>query len=195
MGTKLNKFKPLKTKLTQKNIKNKKFRVVCVANYTILKGLKYLIEAWINLKLENAELILIGKLDKEVQNQLKKYKLPKNIKFLGFVDPLAHYQNSTIFVLPTLTEGFAKVVLEAMSCGLPVITTTNSGADSAIKQGKEGFIIPIRDSKKIEETIQYFYNNPKKTKEMNKLARKTAMKYSWDRYSNSLAKTINKLMK
>ena len=98
-------------------------------------------------------------------------------------------------MLPTLTEGFAKVVLEAMSCGLPVITTTNSGADSAIKQGKEGFIIPIRDSKKIEETIQYFYNNPKKTKEMNKLARKTAMKYSWDRYSNSLAKTINKLMK
>ena len=95
-----------------------------------------------------------------------------------------------IFVMPSLCESFGKVILEAMASGLPVIATTNTGARDVVKDGKHGFIIPIRDSKAIKDKIQYFYDNPSEIKRMGKNARKVAENYTWDRYSEKIADSL-----
>ena len=58
---------------------------------------------------------------------------------------------------PSLTEGFGRVTLEAMACGVPVITTEN--ARGIVEDGKSGFVVPIRDARALGEKIEYLYSN------------------------------------
>jgi glycosyltransferase involved in cell wall biosynthesis len=64
----------------------------------------------------------------------------------------AHYAWADVFLLPSLCEGSATVVYEALTAGLPVVTTANSG--SVVRDGLEGFIVPIRSSEAIVSAIQ-----------------------------------------
>jgi Glycosyltransferase len=59
-------------------------------------------------------------------------------------------------------------VAEAMARGLPIITTKNAGSFELIEEGKEDFVIPIRDTKSLREYILYFYDNPSEVKRMGK---------------------------
>jgi glycosyltransferase involved in cell wall biosynthesis len=63
------------------------------------------------------------------------------------------FQTSDIFVFPSLQDGFAIVVAEALACGLPVITTRNTGASDLIQPGVNGEIVPIRDPEAIAEAV------------------------------------------
>jgi glycosyltransferase involved in cell wall biosynthesis len=68
-----------------------------------------------------------------------------------------HYGWADVFVLPTLSEGSANVVYEALAAGLPVITTPNAG--SIIRDGGNGFLVPIRDAGKLAEAIMKLKNS------------------------------------
>jgi glycosyltransferase involved in cell wall biosynthesis len=63
------------------------------------------------------------------------------------------FQTSDIFVFPSIQDGFALVVAEALACGLPVITTRNTGASDLILPGEDGEIVPIRDPEAIAEAV------------------------------------------
>jgi len=63
------------------------------------------------------------------------------------------FQTSDIFVFPSIEDGFAFVVAEALACGLPVITTKNTGASDLIEAGKNGEVVPIRDPEAIAEAV------------------------------------------
>ena len=165
----INKFK------SQGRKKNGKFKVLYVAHTTLLKGLHYLLDAWEDLNLKNAELLLVGgygNIPKQIREKYnKQIKRNPTIKWIGFTkDVLKYYQETSIFVLPSLTEGGPKVVMEAMACGVPVITTEN--AKSIVEDGKTGFVVPIRDSKAIKEKIEFLYNNPDVAEKMGKEARR-----------------------
>ena len=107
-----------------KKIHNKKFRVIGVGNNFITKGFKYLIEAFNNLKLPNSELLLVGDLDKKIISKI--IKLEENNRIIGTVNEFdlpKYYNQSSIFCLPTLTEGAPAVISQALACGLPIIVT------------------------------------------------------------------------
>lgn len=184
-GVDLDKFKP-GTK------KDDMFRVLAIADYGLLKGFQYLLEAWSTLDLRNSELVILGNPSREMKIICEKYKNYINIKFINHSNPLNFLHQASIVVHPSLTEGSARVIKEAMACGLPVICTENSG--SIIIDGQDGFIIPIRDSEKIKEKILFFYDNQEKTKEMGGNARKNIENYSWDNFSIKLQQFINKLI-
>lgn len=65
-----------------------------------------------------------------------------------------------MFCLPSIEDGFGLVLGEALSHGLPIITTCNTGADEIILDNENGFVIPIRSSKKILEKLQMLVDNP-----------------------------------
>jgi len=180
-------------KFIPKTKEDKIFRVLYVGAITPYKGFQYLLEAWRRLKLKNAELILVGPILRKSKKMLKYYAAKTDFKILGFVsNPVELYQQSSIFVFPSPDEGSALVTYEAMACGLPIITTYESG--SVVRNGVEGFIISARSVEEIVGKIKFLYDNPKKRKEMGYNARKRAEEYTWERAGEETFKIYKKVL-
>jgi glycosyltransferase involved in cell wall biosynthesis len=95
-----------------------------------------------------------------------------------------------IFIFPSLFEGFGLVILEAMSQGLPVITTPNTGGPMIIKDGKDGFIVPIRDSQAIVDRVVKLAHDRERLSAMSLAAVRRAIALSWSKYEDTLSNTI-----
>ncbi len=163
------------------------FRGLFVGALRDYKGIEYLLKAWHELNLKNSELVLCGEAcDKKTRKLIDKYRNKINIKTPGYVDPVYHYQNASIFIMPSLVEGVNKAVLEALACGLPTIITNNGG--EVVRDGIEGFVIKPKDVNILKEKIEYFYNNPAEVKRMGKNARKRIISnFTWEHYSKRVA--------
>jgi glycosyltransferase involved in cell wall biosynthesis len=149
------------------------FRILFVGEIGLRKGVLYLLKAFENLNLAGAELILVGQVE-EIGSYLAQSKAKfRHIPIIPQQDLVHYYQNSSVFVFPSLIEGSARVIQEAMACGLPVITTPNSG--SIVRDGVEGFVVPIRDPESISERILELFNQPAVRKEMGLAARTAAL--------------------
>ena len=147
------------------------FRVLYAGHCSIRKGIVYLLEAVSNLKLPNFEVAINGSVSADVKELMGRYA--DHYRFLGLQprDRLRHvYSQASVLVLPTIEDGFAKVVTEAMACGVPVIATTNCGARDILDDGVEGFIVPVRDPAAIRQKILYLYENPAVREAMSRAA-------------------------
>lgn len=162
------------------------FRVLFAGQVGIRKGVTYLLKAWERLALKNSMLIIAGQIDRDSAHIIKQFFSYSNIKFAGYTDLLPLYQSCDLFVFPSLEEGSALVTYEALSCGLPVITTFNSG--SVVTDGEDGYIVPAQDIEKLAEKIKYLYENEDTKIEMGRKARLKAQNYTWDVYGDSLNK-------
>lgn len=183
-GVDLNRFHPL----AEQAKLDKTFRVICVAQISPRKGHVYLLEAWKKLNLPNAELLLIGSISHEMNAILRRYDGTfRHISSVPNHELLEYYGRSSVFVLPTLEDGFGVVCGEAMACGLPVITTRNSGAADIVTHGREGFVVPIRSPEAIAEHLELLYRNRELRDEMAKTAlAKAQTELSWDIYAGRL---------
>jgi glycosyltransferase involved in cell wall biosynthesis len=159
------------------------FQALIISSLKPLKGIRYLVDAW---KKKPFPLKFVGEISSPVRKTI-----PKGIELIGFSEPLQHYQKASCLVLPTLTECFSRVILEAMACGLPVITTHNSGGTDIIKSYKNGIIIPVKDSKAIREAVQYIKDNPPEAKLMGTRARETAEMNTWEHLTQRVKKEIS----
>jgi len=184
-GVDIEKFKPVEKR-------DGTFRAIFVGTVMLRKGIQYLLEAWNELKLRDAELLVCGAVTEEVKEIIKKYEKNKSIKILGHVkDVQSYYKISDIFVFPSIEEGSALVTYEAMACGLPVVVTFNTGAIA--RDGKDGFVIPIRDVKALKEKILYLYENPEEIRRMGRSARKHVERYTWNRYGDELVRAYEEI--
>lgn len=95
-----------------------------------------------------------------------------------------HFANADVFVLPTLAESFGLVHLEAMAMGVPVITTPNCG--SVVRDGVDGFIVPIRDPAALAERIEQLVTDRSLRERMSSNARARAAEFTWSRFSELL---------
>ena len=124
-------------------------KVLWLGSIILRKGISYLVEA--ARQLPNVEFLLAGPLG--ISRQAVQ-SFPGNVKLLGRVtrDQLgAYYRQAQVFVLPTISDGFAVTQLEAMAHGLPVIATPNCG--NVVTDGVDGLIVPIRDSEALADAI------------------------------------------
>ena len=149
------------------------FRVCYVGRVELAKGVPYLLQAWRQLGLEKAELVLIGEVSPEMHALIEQCRLP-NVHFMGML-PAAqvadHYRNSNLFVFPSVNEGLARVLLEAMASGLPVIATEESGAGDCVSPGVDGTIVAARNVGTLAAAMLWHYQNPEATAAMGKAAR------------------------
>ncbi len=178
--------------VSKKSPKTEKFRILFIGGTGIAKGLHYLIEAFQELNRPDTELLVIGKIEKEfpiknVPNVIFKQKLVGK-------DLEEAFLSSSVLVLHSLSDGWGMVVTEAMSFGLPVIVSENTGAKDAVQNGKNGFIVPIKNAKAIKDKLQFLYNNPTKAKQMGKKAKQMAKTYTWNNYGKKLVKIYKKLV-
>jgi len=152
----------------------KSFRVCYVGRVEIAKGIGYLLQAWKQLALADAELVLIGEVAPEMDSIIKQHAQP-NVRFLGFLPPAevaGWYRSSNLFVFPSVNEGLARVLFEAMASALPVIATETSGAEDCVTSGEDGTIVPARNTEALAEAMLWHYQNREESEAMGRLARR-----------------------
>lgn len=161
------------------------FRALFVGQVCLRKGIRYLLEAWRRLGLSEAELVLVGSVHDEVRSLLASYRDLTGLRLVGFArDPAPHYAGASVFVLPTLDEGSAKVTSEAMAAGLPVVTTPEAG--SLMVDGESGFLVPARDTALLADRLAMLHAHPEMCARMGAAARERILPYTWARYQAGL---------
>ena len=190
-GVDIKNFKPIKKK-------DKTFRIIFSGAGTFAKGYHDLLKAFYELNLPNSEVWHLGAISNEMHYMLKRYK--KQNWILHGSRPqqqlYKYYSQGSVLILPSTSEGLALVILQAMACKLPVICTPNTGGEDIIKNGREGFIVPVRRVDVLKKKILFLYNNPNICKSMGILARKRIVKnFSWDHYGIRYLENIKKLYK
>lgn len=98
-------------------------------------------------------------------------------------DLLGLYQGASMFALTSDEEGFGMVILEAMSCGIPVISTRSGGPDDIITDGSEGFLVPVEDTAALADRIARLHFNVELNLRMGHCARLTIQ----NRYATDVA--------
>jgi hypothetical protein len=99
-------------------------------------------------------------------------------------------QRADVLVLPSLAEGCSLVTLEAIACGLPVIVTPNTGTLEFVRDGCEGFIVPIRSADAIAECLNTLNSHRELLATMSSNAQKTAQANSWEQYRATWANAL-----
>lgn len=170
------------------------FRVLFVGQVGIRKGVPYLLEAWRQLRWRGAELWLVGPVEAGSRPLLARWRDLPGVRMMGYArHPLSLYQQADVFVFPTIEEGSALVTYEALACGLPVVTTPNAG--SVVRDGSEGFIVPIRDVDALATRLERLRADEQLRRELGQAARRRAEAFTWDRHGDQLASRLQGLVR
>ncbi len=166
-------------------IPHKPFRIIYAGSISARKGIQYLLAAFKELHLPEAELWLVGKIEDEMKPILQKYNHPAVYYFAPVPQSkLADlYNQCDVFAICSLEEGLAMVQPQALACGLPLICTTNTGGEDIIRDGEEGFVLPIRNKAALKEAISLLYVDRDRCREMGmKASNRVIQGFTWDDY-------------
>jgi len=150
-------------------------KVLWLGGVLLRKGIQYLVEAARRLQHLNIEFLLAGPLG---VSKHAVQSFPPSMKLLGRItrDQLGQiYRQAHVFVLPTISDGFAVTQLEAMAHGLPVVTTPNCGR--VVTDGVEGFLVPARDGQALADALAKLNDDRGLLRAMSVNALKTIQQY------------------
>lgn len=167
------------------------FRVICVAQITPRKGIHYLLEAWRRLAIPSGkgELLLIGSLAEAMRPTLERYHGTfTHLPHVSHEKLRMEYGRSSVFVLPSVEDGFGLVTAEAMGCGLPVIVTKAAGSADIVEDGGNGFVIPSRSVDAIQQALDRLYRDSDLRRSM--AARSVELSVSRYRWSDFVAELV-----
>jgi L-malate glycosyltransferase len=142
--------------------------ITCVANVRRVKGIDVLVRTAQRVcrELPGAVFLIAGSLyereySEEVERMIRSMGLEKNVRLLGFVgDPVPLLKMSNAFCLLSRSEGFCNALLEAMACGVPSVVTRVGGNPEAIREGENGFMVPVEDDAAAAERLLEVLRNP-----------------------------------
>lgn len=160
-------------------------RILAVGTVILRKGFQYLIEVARRLKRDGMQFRIVGSV--QVSDSARR-QLSEQMELVGSVprDRIGdQYAWADVFVLPTISEGSANVCYEALASGLPVITTPHAG--SVVRDGVEGFVVPIRSSDEIAKSICTLDRDRRRLEKMSLGAIDRAKMYSWETYAQRLS--------
>ncbi len=98
-----------------------------------------------------------------------------------------------VLCLPSIVEGRALVVQEALSVGLPAIVTANTGADDAIEAGRCGFVVPIRSPEAIAERLAWCADHRAALRAFSAAAQAAAARLTWPHYGRAVVSGLAEL--
>lgn len=139
--------------LNESIIANNQFTIINIGRLTNAKGQWHLIRAlsYVKKEIKNIKLVILGQgeLEGYLKDLVKKLDLQNNVVFLGYQkNPFKFISKSDLFVLSSLYEGFGNVLIEAMACGVPIISTD-------CRSGPREILAPETDIKYETQDIEY----------------------------------------
>jgi glycosyltransferase involved in cell wall biosynthesis len=167
-----------------------KLKLLFVGRINQRKGIKYLLEALRLLGSNDVHLTVCGR----VVDGLELFR-----SFTGQVEVrpsvssaelVAAYRSADIFVFPSVAEGFGQVLLEALACGLPILSTTHTAAPDLIEDGVQGFIVEPRRPDLIADRIDWALHHRAEVAEMGSQARLCAEQFTWQRFRDGVVQAV-----
>jgi UDP-glucose:(heptosyl)LPS alpha-1,3-glucosyltransferase len=165
-----------------------------VSNDFKLKRLQSILKAITLLKKKEIRLLVVGNDSKgPYQKWAAQNHLGNQVLFLGPKKNIEkYYAVSNIFVLPTLYDAFANVCLEAMACGLPVITTRTNGASELIQDGEHGYILKTQQPEELASRIEALEPLPERSR-MGENAAAKARGFTMEKHISELLKLYERV--
>jgi glycosyltransferase involved in cell wall biosynthesis len=165
------------------------FEVLFVGALSIRKGVPYLLDAFSKVRHPRKRLTLIGSRMNETETILQGH-LSSDVRILGPIPQArlaAHMSASHVLVLPSVEEGLALVMAEAMASGCPVLASKNTGAEDLFDDGEQGFIVEPRDVDALADRMQRLADDPHLAEAMSGKARaKIEDVGGWSDYADAL---------
>lgn len=162
----------------------KKFKLVACGRLAKQKNYPLLINALGILKekgYSEFELFIMGTGpdEKAIEEMIISKGLNENIKLIGFQNnPYAYMEKADLFILSSLWEGFGHVIVEAMACGTPVVSTDcPHGPSEILENGKYGWLVPNDDLDKLTSTLSKLMSNPNEIMQMANKVRVRAKEF------------------
>lgn len=178
------------------SIANRPLKILYAGRITQRKGMSYLLEAIQSFNSKDVELHIIGNIHGDGTAFKKFSKYYTYQPGISQQELFKLYSQYDVLVFPSILEGFGLVTVEAMGAGLPVITTEHTNAAEVLKDGINGYLVPIRDSQAIKQAITRIRNMDNATfQEMRQAARETALQYTWEMYQHRVKQFLNYLNK
>jgi glycosyltransferase involved in cell wall biosynthesis len=152
-----------------------------------IKGVTYLIKAMAEVvqRHPNSLLVLVGKGDEKgeeeikLKEQVENLGLADNVRFLGWRPDVDEIMGCfDIFVLPSLNEGMGRVLVEAMSAGLPIVASRVGGIPDLVKHGENGLLVPPADAGALERAISDLLSDKARRKHMGETGKRMCRPYS-----------------
>ena len=161
-------------------------RVLFAGSMTQRKGLADVFEAMKILKRNDVQLVVFG--SPVAPMEFYRGQFPDFIHEppRPHEEVLRLMETCDVLVLPSIVEGRALVQQEAMSRGLPLIITRNTGGEDLVEDGKAGFLVPIRAPGRIAECIAWFADHPEELRAMQEHACRAAGRLTWDGYAEKI---------
>ena len=200
-GIELEKFKELPFPLKQDfkkelGIPQNALIVGTVGRLVPVKGLKFLIEAAREIisRYPNTFFVFTGDgyLRRDLEKRASDLGIKENVVFLGWRNDAAKIISVTdIFVLPSLNEGMGRVLAEAMALGKPIVASNVGGIPDLVIHGKNGFLVPSKNSRELAKYIQILLEDKEKREKMGREGREMAGNFSHE----IMIKKISRLYK
>jgi glycosyltransferase involved in cell wall biosynthesis len=168
-------------------------RVLFVGSLNQRKGVYYLLNSIYEIqKFCKVELVIVGRgiFESSILDSFKIDCLHIH-QDVTQKELIAQYHKAHVFVLPSIGEGFGQVLLEAMSTGLPVISTFHTSCSDLVVDGVEGYTIPIRSVKLLNQKLQFLFRNPNDAHQMGVNASKKSQQFTNDLFSQRLIESLN----
>ena len=164
--------------------KHRPNRIICAGRLDEKKGFNLLIDAWklIATKFPTWRIDIFGEgeLKNKIYKKISNCHLSNSIKINIPTDNIYNeYENSSIYVMSSLYEGFGLVLIEAMSCGVPCISfDCPNGPAELITHGEDGLLVPLGDIEKLAESIEWMITHEEERLRMSNNARQKAKQYT-----------------
>lgn len=169
-------------------------RVLFAGSMGQRKGLGDLMQAMNLLKGENIQLIALGSMMADHDFYVSQYAGFQHEKSRPHAEVLSLMRSCDVFCLPSIVEGRALVMQEAMSQGLPVVITPNTGGADLVIEGRTGFLVPIRSPEKIAEKLAWLNQHRPELVAMKEQAAHHAAGYTWKAYGDTVVDAIRGLV-
>lgn len=168
-----------------------------VANNWERKGLSTIIEAMSQSGNHSVTLLVVGRGKKAPYLSLagRKGIDPQKLVFAGHAKDIRRFYGAAdFFALPSMYEPFANVCLEAMACGMPVVTTKSNGSSEIVTAGHDGFLLDDwRDKASLAECIERLCDRSAR-ETMGENAARTAQRYTWRRHAEETEKVFRMVL-
>lgn len=166
---------------------NQGFTVLFAGTVSYRKGIADLIA--LARKLPSVNFRLVGGLEADLQSRIR---WPENVSCLGkrsFPELVREYQTADLFFLPSYLEGSATVVYEAMSQGLPILTTHQAG--SVVQDGVQGYVVSAGETETMRERISQLRDDPSLLVQMSHASIERSLEFTVDRYGERLVEALS----